>query len=162
MKIRCHLVLILMASGVAAIGQVSSQQPAQNEIRTSTHRFFDRTNLTLQAVNATLQTVALLAIQAQDRGGEMVPCTISPCDGALEARGRTFDPFEKHFESHGYGWGSAYRYGGGLGLNVAVAYIFHKTGHHQIERWVPVVAIMHAQVSTGYALAGSRQGSNGW
>ena len=28
------------------------------------------------------------------------------------------DPFEKHFESYGYGWGSVYRYGGGVGLNM--------------------------------------------
>jgi len=61
-----------------------AQQPAQKE---SIHRFFDRTIFTLQAVNATLQTMALLAIQAQDRGGEMAPCTISSCDGALESHG---------------------------------------------------------------------------
>ena len=106
--------------------------------------------------------MALLAIQSHDDGLEMAPCLISPCTGALEARGRTLDPFEKHFESYGYGWGSVYRFGGGVGLNMFVAYMFHSTGHHKLERWVPIIAIAHAQASTGYALTGSEQGKSGW
>jgi hypothetical protein len=92
----------------------------------------------------------------------MAGCAEPPCMGALEARGRTLDPFEKHFESYGYGWGAMYRYGGGVGVNMMVAYLFHATGHHKLERWVPIVAIMHAQASTGYALTGSSQGKTGW
>ena len=126
------------------------------------HSFFDRQNLRLQSANVLSQTMALLAIQSHDDGQRMAPCYISPCIGALEARGRTLDPLEKHFESYGYGWGSVYRYGGGVGLNMFVAYIFHSTGHHKLERWVPVIAIAHAQASIGYALTGSEQGKNGW
>ncbi len=112
------------------------------------HKFFDRKNVFLFSENAAAQTGALLAIQSHGRW--------------LESRGRTLDGFEKHFESYGYGWGSVYRYGGGLGLNTAVAYMFHATGHHKLERWVPVIAIGHATASTAYALSGSRQGSGGW
>lgn len=126
------------------------------------HRFFDRPNLRLQGANLLSQTVALLAIQSHDNGGGMARCPSPPCMGALEARGRTLDPFEKHFESYGYGWGAVYRYAGGVGMNALVAYMFHATRHHKLERWVPVVAIVHAQASSGYALAGSRQGSGGW
>jgi hypothetical protein len=43
-----------------------------------------------------------------------------------------------------------------------VAYMLDPTGHHKLERWLPVVAIAHAQASTGYALTGSEQGKNGW
>ena len=50
----------------------------------------------------------------------------------------------------------------GVGLNLLVADIFHDTGHHKLERCVPVVAIAHAQASTGYALTGSSQGKYGW
>ncbi len=127
------------------------------------HSFFDQANLRLQATNVASQTYALLAIQSHDDGGQMAPCRSSAhCAGALEARGRTLDPLEKHFESYGYGYGAVYRYIGGVGLNLAVAYGFHVSGHHKLERWVPVVAIGHAEASTGYALTGSRQGKNGW
>jgi len=80
----------------------------------------------------------------------------------MQSRGRTLDGFEKHFESYGYAWGSTYRYGGGVGLNMLVTYIFHDSGHHKLERIVPLIAIDHAEASTGYALNGSRQGKNGW
>jgi hypothetical protein len=162
---RQHLVvLFLFASSLVAAAQQNTEifrlkEPPATPL---VHSFFDRQNLRLQSVNVLSQTMALLAIQSHDDGLEMAPCRYSPCTGALEARGRTLDPFEKHFESYGYGWGSVYRYGGGVGLNMFVAYIFHATGHHKLERWVPVVAIAHAQASTGYALTGSEQGKNGW
>jgi hypothetical protein len=113
----------------------------------SPHRFFDKQNSRLFAINALAQASALLAIQSQ--GAHM------------ESRGRTLDGFEKHFESYGYGWGSAYRFGGGVGLNMLVAAMFHESGHHKLERWVPLVAIGHAGMSTGYALSGSRQSNHG-
>ncbi len=47
-------------------------------------------------------------------------------------------------------------------LSETMALLFHETGHHKLERWVPVVAISHAQASTGYALTGSSQGKYGW
>jgi hypothetical protein len=53
-------------------------------------------------------------------------------------------------------------YVGGVALNMFVAYMFHASNHHKLERWVPVIAIAHAQASTGYALTGSEQGKNGW
>jgi hypothetical protein len=146
--------LVLLALTPCAI----SQKAAAYE-----HNFFDRKNLQLQATNAVSQTLSLLAIQSHDNGGQMAPCTKpGPCTGALEARGRTLDPFEKHFQSYGYGWGAVYVYGGGVGLNMIAATLFHVSGHHKLERWVPVVAIAHAQASTGYALAGSKQGQTGW
>ncbi len=111
-------------------------------------RFFDKRNLELFGVNALAQTQALLAIQSHG--------------AAVQSRGRTLDPFEKHFESYGYGWGAVYRYGGGIGLNTFVAYVFHATGHHKLERWVPYIAMAHAEAATGYALTGSKQGRTGW
>ena len=134
----------------------------ENDTTVMQHSFFDKTNLKLQGINTISETLALLAIQSHDDGGGMARCAKPPCTGALAARGRTLDPFEKHFESYGYGWGATYRYAGGVGLNLFVAYLFHASGHHKLERWVPVVAIAHAQASTGYALTGSSQGKNGW
>jgi len=158
------IILLLFASSLVAAAQ---QDTAIFQLKESPsgaweHSFFDRQNLRLQSANVFFETMALLAIQSHDDGLEMAPCLKAPCTGALEARGRTLDPFEKHFESYGYGWGSVYRYGGGVGLNMFVAYMFNSTGHHKLERWVPVVAIAHAQASTGYALTGSKQGKNGW
>lgn len=165
MKLR-HCILILLITSPLVL---AAQQPLGSEWlvehRTASpleHSFFDRTNLRLQGTNLLSETMALLAIQAHDDGGGMARCSHPPCTGALAARGRTLDPFEKHFESYGYGWGATYRYAGGVGLNLLVADIFHETGHHKLERWVPVVAIAHAQASTGYALTGSSQGKNGW
>jgi hypothetical protein len=162
--LRGCLFALLLISPLATMAQVHPGQylMERNDKTPALHTFFDNTNLKLQGINAATETIALLTIQSHDNGGEMAPCTKSPCSGALEARGRTLDPYEKHFESYGYGWGAVYRYGGGVGLNLLVAYAFHATGHHKLERWVPVVAIAHAQASTGYALTGSRQGKNGW
>ncbi len=164
MKLRSCILVLLIVSPLVLAAQATpgsdfleGQRPAQPE-----HHFFDQTNLRLQGTNVLSETMALLAIQSQDDGGGMARCAEPPCTGALAARGRTLDPFEKHFESYGYGWGAAYRYGGGVGLNLFVAYLFHSSGHHKLERWVPVVAISHAQASTGYALTGSSQGKNGW
>jgi hypothetical protein len=157
--------MFLIALPLAATAQENPQQywSQGDDKRPVIHSFVDKTNLRLQEVNIISQTLALQAIQSHDNGGGMAPCvSLLLCTGALEARGRTLDPFEKHFESYGYGWGAVYRYGGGVGLNLVTAYIFHATGHHKLERWVQVVAISHAQASTGYALTGSRQGKSGW
>jgi hypothetical protein len=161
---RLVLFAILIASTLAptAQGQTDQYWVVGNNKTPMIHSFFDRQNLKLQGVNVMSETMALLAIQSHDDGLGMSRCSKPPCLGSLEARGRTLDPFEKHFESYGYGWGSVYRYGGGVGLNMFVAYMFHATGHHKLERWVPVVAIAHAQASTGYALTGSKQGKDGW
>lgn len=163
-KLRSFISLLAIALPLAATAQ---EQPASYWLQESPstampHSFFDKTNLKLQGINVVSETLALLAIQSHDGAGGMSRCSEPPCTGSLEARGRTLDPFEKHFESYGYGWGSVYRYGGGVGLNLFVAYMFHATGHHKLERWVPMVAIAHAEASTGYALTGSSQGKSGW
>ena len=59
--------------------------------------------------------------------------------------------------------GACYRLGGGIGLNMFSTLVFHELGHHKLERWVPLVAIVHADMSAGYALPGSRQSNHdGW
>jgi len=110
-------------------------------------RFFDRRNLKIIGVNVLLQTQALISIQSNGAN--------------LNSRGRTLDPFEKHFESYGYGWGAVYRYGGGVGLPTLISYMFHTSEHHKLERWVPAAAMAHAEASAGYAMAGSK-GSDNW
>jgi hypothetical protein len=164
MKIPYCILVLLIASPLALVAQQPLGPNWLQEHQTTPlrHSFFDQTNLRLQGTNVLTETMALLAVQSDDDGGAMARCSNPPCTGALAARGRTLDPFEKHFESYGYGWGAAYRYGGGVGLNLLVASMFHASGHHKLERWVPVVAIAHAQASTGYALTGSSQGKNGW
>jgi hypothetical protein len=163
-KRRNLIILFLFATSLVATAQQDNELYRRKESPSTAldHSFFDRQNLRLQSANVFFETMALLAIQSHDDGLGMARCHNPPCTGALEARGRTLDPFEKHFESYGYGWGSVYRYGGGVGLNMFVAYMFHSSGHHKLERWVPVVAIAHAQASTGYALTGSEQGKYGW
>jgi hypothetical protein len=135
---RCALITVLLLCATA----LSAQETI------SRHKFFDKTNLALFSANVVAQTGALVSIQSKGRW--------------MESRGRTLDGFEKHFESYGYGWGSVYRYGGGCGLNLLTSYLFHIAGHHKLERWVPLIALVHAGASTGYATTGSRQGSHGW
>jgi hypothetical protein len=163
-KLWSYILMLFVALPITAKAQ---EEPGEHflrrdDTRVAPHTFLDNTNLRLQGINVLSQTMALLSIQSHDNGGGMAACGSPPCTGALAARGRTLDPFEKHFESYGYGWGSVYRYGGGVGLNLLVAYMFHATGHHKLERWVPVIAIAHAQASTGYAMTGSSQGKGGW
>ena len=162
MTLRSCFFLFLIALPLTASAQQDIGLQLQGGHTTLAHNFFDATTFKLQSTNVLSQTFALLAIQAHDGGGGMAPCAKPPCTGALQARGRTLDPFEKHFESYGYGWGSVYKYGGGVGLNLFVAYMFHASGHHKLERWTQVIAIAHAESSTGYALTGSRQGKSGW
>ena len=157
------LLLLMLSPSLATAQQVLLQGSQQYWLQgydkaPMQHSFIDRTNLKLQGMNVASETLALFAIQSHDDGGATGRCSHPPCLGGLAARGRTLDPFEKHFESYGYGWGAVYRYGGGVGLNVFVALMLHETGHHKLERWVPVIAIAHAQASTGYALTGSSQG----
>ena len=154
---KVFMLLLLMTLPVAAQQLPEKDYTLYVRHDFNVHSFFDRENLKLQGMNVVAETGALLAIQSADNGGGMAPC-LHGCTGALAARGRTWDPFEKHFESYGYGWGSVYRYGGGVGLNMFVAYMFHATNHHKLERWVPMVAIAHADSSIGYALTGSSQG----
>lgn len=116
MKLRNCILMFLIALPLAATAQEHFQSYLQAPEPMTYHEFFDRSNLKLQSVNVLSQTIALLAIQSHDDGGGMARCAKPPCTGALAARGRTLDPFEKHFESYGYGWGSVYRYGGGVGL----------------------------------------------
>jgi hypothetical protein len=164
MKVRLCLLALLATIPSLAVAQTRAPVYFLEPTRTAAmqHSFFDQQNLRLQGMNATSQTIALFAIQSHDNGGPMAPCMPGHCAGALEARGRTLDPLEKHFEDYGYGWGAAYRYVGGVGLTMVVAYACHVSGHHKLERWVPVVSIAHAEASTGYALTGSMQGKNGW
>jgi hypothetical protein len=136
----------ILLSAMAAFSAEYNDRPYAREV--VSHKFFDKQNLRLFGENTAAQTAALLAIQSH--GAHM------------ESRGRTLDGYEKHFESYGYGWGAFYRSGGGVGLNVFATYMFHVTGHHKLEGWVPMVAIGHAAASTGYALRGSRQGIGGW
>ncbi len=162
MTLRSCFFLLFIALPLTASAQQDTGLKLQVGETTLAHCFFDATTLKLQSTNVLSQTVALLSIQAHDDGRGMAQCSKPPCNGALEARGRTLDPFEKHFESYGYGWGSIYKFGGGVGLNLFVAYMFHASGHHKLERWTRVIAIAHAESSTGDSLTGSRQGKGGW
>ena len=109
------------------------------------HRFWDRQNKRLFVSNLVLQTGALLAIQSHGGGG----------GHWFQSRGRTLDPFEKHFESYGYGWGAVYRYGGCTAFPLAVAAALHHNGNHKLERWAHKVTMLHAAASIGYALQGN-------
>jgi hypothetical protein len=105
------------------------------------------------------QTMALLAIHSHDSGGGMAACRDPPCTGALEARGRTLDPFEKHFESYGHGRrGTVYRFGAGVGLNLVVAYKFHDWASQ--EGTLGTRGRHRARPGSTICLTGSRQDSS--
>jgi len=131
----------------------------------TTHSFTDKTNLKLQALMWHPKRWLCLPSNPMTTYVEVewLSAQILSSMGALEARGRTWGPLERHFESHRYAWGPVYRYGGDLGQeHDACLNVSRHTGHYKLERLgVPMVAIMHAQASRGYALTGSRQGKTG-
>lgn len=103
------------------------------------HKFFDRLNLALTAGNLTAQiadavtTQHLLSrsgtVRYREINGNLTPVTYYYTEANPVAR-----PFATR------GWGGAVAY---LGIvtsaDLSLRYMFHRTGHHKLERVVPMV-----------------------
>ena len=104
--------------------QMALIEPAARPHATPPHRFFDKINLWLHAGAIMAETADLIsthrAIQA----------------GAVEA-----NPLARPLVRKGLAGQVASAYGMGEGALLLTSYIFHRTGHHRLERLVPVFAI---------------------
>src|SRR5579863_2595232 len=103
------------------------------------HKFFDSENLALFGATTLMQTADLVSTRMViDRGG------------------REQDPLAKPFVDHGIGTQVIASYAIGTGGMLLGAYWLHRSGHHRLERWLPItVAATEALASASnfYVLA---------
>jgi hypothetical protein len=85
------------------------------------HRFFDRTNVTLHAANFAMIT------------GDMISTRL-----ILDGGGREQNPLARPFVTHGLAGQVAASYAIGAGGTLLGSYWLHRTGHHRLERWTPI------------------------
>jgi hypothetical protein len=126
------VLLIFSATAFAADGAPESAlppAPSANLVAVAprklpevpSHRFFDRTNISLHVANALLQTGDLISTrQIMDRGG------------------RETSPLARPFVNGGIGGQMVASYVIGTGGTLLGSYLLHRTGHHRLERWLPI------------------------
>jgi len=101
---------------------------------TGEHKFWDKENFALFAVSAALNGADFAVTRAnlQSGGQELNPL--------VRLFGRSTAGLVANFAGEGVG-------------TVALSYIFHKTGHHKLERIVSMVNIGGSAGAVGYGLA---------
>jgi hypothetical protein len=100
----------------------------------SQHRFWDRQNRIL------FSTVAIFS------AGDFAVTHMNLGNG-----GRELNPLVRPFT--GSTAALATNFVGQTAGIVAVSYLFHKTGHHKLERWAPVANIASSAFAVGYGLS---------
>lgn len=152
-RIPFMLIGALLAT-TAARAQQSSDTPAaltihtaapaaaREDTRTSVHPFWDRKNVCLfSGVGASRALDYASTLNLRHRGGHEVLLTDAVVDNHALFAG---------IEA------------AGTAISIGASYLFHRTGHHKIERWV---SIIHIGVATGgsirnYALKGAHPAPN--
>jgi len=115
-------VLALVLSSFAQESKTLAQEPTP-DLREAQHRFMDKTNLMLHSWNVAAETYDAVTTRRQLRGGRI----------------NELNPFGALFVNHGWGGQLAFSYGFGVGGPLLTSYMLHRTGHHKLERWVPVL-----------------------
>jgi hypothetical protein len=95
------------------------------------HRFFDKTNLMLH-----------LGVMAGETGDLISTRSI------FEAGGKEANPIAKPLMQAGLGGQMMATYGLGEGTTLLGSYLLHRTGHHRLERFVPITAIIVESLAT--------------
>lgn len=108
---------------------VSMPQPTASE-----HKFWDRENKVLFFAAAALNGADFAITRSN-----------------LQSGGRELNPVVRIFGRSTPGL--AVNFIGETAGVVSVSYFFHKTGHHKLERWVPMVNISSSASAVGYDLA---------
>jgi hypothetical protein len=85
------------------------------------HKFFDRENIVLFSAMSAMQTADLVSTRM-----------------VLNRGGREQDPLAKPFVNNGIGTQIVASYAIGTGGTLLGAYWLHRTGHHRLERWLPM------------------------
>ena len=110
--------------------------PSQNLLKQESanqHRFFDRRNRILFAVSAGMATADFVVTRANLQNG-----------------GRELNPIVRPFASSTAGL--AVNFAGQQIGSVGLSYWFHKTGHHRLERMVPMLNIGASAAAVTYGL----------
>jgi hypothetical protein len=97
------------------------------------HKFLDRTNIALFAISASLNTADFVVTHAN-----------------LQSGGKELNPIVRIFGRSGPGL-SVNFIGETVGV-IGVSYFLHKTGHHRLERMVPLVNIACSAGAVTYGL----------
>jgi len=95
------------------------------------HRFFDKTNLQLH-----------LGVIAAETGDLITTRRI------LQAGGREANPIARPLMQAGLGGQMVATYGLGEGGALLCSYFLHRTGHHRLERFVPITAMILEGLAT--------------
>lgn len=149
--IACCVVACGFSATSVAAGQTPAQAPRPDRGQTARprpspkrplreHRFWDRTNLELFAGVAAVRAVDYASTRHfRARGADEILLSNSVVDNK---------PLFAGIEI------------AGTAVSIGVSYIFHRTGHHKLERWVSIV---HIGVGTfgdarNYTLAGPKPG----
>ena len=98
----------------------------------SNHRFFDRTNLRLHLGVLAAETADLITTRQ-----------------VLRAGGTEQNPLTRPLVRRGLGGQMAATYGLGEGTALLTAYVLHRTGHHRLERIVPIFLITIEGLAAG-------------
>lgn len=89
------------------------------------HKFWDKQNLAIHSGNFVMQTAdAITTRHVLDRHN-----------------GVERNPWARQFVTHGWGGQAAYSWGLSVGGTIVTSYFMHRTGHHRLERVLPMIEI---------------------
>jgi hypothetical protein len=89
------------------------------------HKFWDTQNVAIHSVNLGMQTAdAFSTRHVLDRHN-----------------GIERNPWARQFVTHGWGGQAAYSWGLSVGGTILTSYFMHRTGHHRLERVLPMIEI---------------------
>ena len=95
-------------------------------------RFWDRTNLRLHLINVAAQSIDAYSTQR-----------------SLGKGTRESNPLARPLVNHGWKGQVAASYGFGVGGTLVASYLFHRFGHHRLERITPVIVAAPTAVAAG-------------
>lgn len=88
-------------------------------------KFWDKPNAAIHSVNFAMQTAdAFTTRHVLD-----------------EHNGVERNPWARQFVTHGWGGQAAYSWGLSVGGTILTSYFMHRTGHHRMERLLPMIEI---------------------
>jgi|SRR5579863_2740655 len=122
------------SSSFEASPLVSAVQPTNSREAAENHRFWDRENSFLFAVNAAFSAADFVVTRDNLRGG-----------------GQELNPITRAFS--GSSAGLAMNFAGETAGVVGLSYFFHKTGHHKMERAVSMLNIGSSAAAVTFDLA---------
>jgi hypothetical protein len=115
MRLLIVLILLLCCPALAQLTHVDLHH----------HAFWDKPNIAIHSANFAMQSAdAFSTRHVLDRH-----------------QGIERNPWARQFVTHGWGGQAAYSWGLSVGGTILTSYFMHRTGHHKLERLLPVIQI---------------------